>query len=395
MSNRHQQAFTAIALGTIATVGLWEGSRGVLLPHFLGDLKLTATVGGAVFSSTAIGYMTNSLAFGTLSHRFGLKRVVATGLGLLAVMMTLFITLKIPALLYVVNVFLGMGISMIEMATSIMISLLYQEKQSGMLNLLHGFFGTGAFLGSLWAAFWLGLGTGWRVPFGLVALILAAWGISFLPLPEHPLPKEEDGRGGYGPLLKDPLVWAAAIGLFMAVVGEVGNTLWLPSYLQKVKGYGEALSAGYMTAFFVGFTATRLAGSWLVGRLGQVRTVLALALVGVVAMVTLLAWPAAPIWLPVLCGAGVATGFATCTALVATRYPERVNQVYTVMYSAGGLAGILTGPFMGWLGDRAGLQFSMWVPLIAYGLLAVLMGYYGLAGNRASRSGAAAAERIG
>jgi fucose permease len=387
MSNRHKGAFTVIALGTLATVGLWEGSRGVLLPHFLSDLKLTATVGSAVFTSTAIGYMINSLSFGTLSHRFGLKRVVATGLGLLAVAMALFITLRIPALLYVVNIFLGMGISMMEMATSIMISLLYRDKQSGMLNLLHGFFGIGAFGGSLWAAFWLGLGAGWRVPFGLLACIMAIWGISFLPLPAQPLPKEEDGRDGYGPLLKDPLIWAAALALFFAVVGEVGHTLWLPSYLQKVKGYSEALSAGYMTAFFAGFTLTRLLGSWLVGRLGQVRTVVALALVGVGAIGLMLAWPAAPIWLPALGGAGVATGFATCTALVATRYPDRVNQVYTVMYSSGGLAGIVTGPFMGWLGDRAGLNASMWVPLLSYALLAGLMAYYGLARGAASRNG--------
>lgn len=391
-SKRTARLLIVTALGTIATVGLWEGSRGVLLPSFLSDLHLSAALGGTVFSATAIGYLASSLSFGALSQRVGLKKMVVAAMLLLATAMTLFVTLRLPSLLYVVNVFLGASISIIELSTSIQVSLIYQEKQSGMLNLLHGCFGAGALLGSQWAAFWLGLGAAWRVPFGLVAVFLILWCGSFLPQPVLPVPKEEPGAGGgFGPVLRDPLVWVAALALGAAVVGEVGFTLWFPTFLQRVKGMAPGPSAGYATAFFVGFTATRLAGSWLVGRLGQIRTVFGLALVGLAALSAILLLEATPILLPALAGAGVATGFATCTALVAERYPERVNRVYTIMYSSGGLAGILTGPLMGWLGDRYGLTASMWVPLISLGLLAALMAYYGLAGG-ARR---AASEKMG
>jgi len=384
--NRH---FTAIALGALATVGLLEGSRGVLLPHFRADLALSATWAGAIFSSNALGYLANSLAFGFLSRKLGLKPMVTLGISLVAVAMGLFVTMRVPTVLYGANMLLGAGMSMIELGTSIHISLIYKEKQGGMLNLLHGFFGVGALSGSLWSAFWLQMGAGWQVPYGLVGFILALWVGYYLTLPRTTLPQEAEGGAGAGPLLRDPLVWAAALALGAAVAGEVGATLWLPSYLQKVKGLGEGVSAGFMMAFFAGFTATRIAGSKLVGRLGPVRTVAALAAVGLAALTALLALPGAPVIIPVLAGAGVATGFATCTALVATRYPDRVNQVYTVMYSAGGLAGIITGPLMGWLGDRFGLTASMWVPLAGYAVLLILMIYYGLAANAARRSRAA------
>lgn len=381
--------YTIIALGALATIGLLEGSRGVLLPHFRTDLALSATWAGAIFSSSSLGYLANSLLFGVLSHKLGLKRMVTIGAMLIAVCMALFTTVDAPALLYVANICLGAGFSMIELSTSIHISLIYQEKQGGMLNLLHGFFGAGAFFGSLWAAFWLGLGAGWRLPYGLIGVFVVLWGLYYLTLPRTVLAKEEGGQAGAGQLMKDPVVWAAALALGAAVAGEVGSTLWLPTYLQKVKGLGDGVSAGFMTAFFLGFTATRMLGAWLVGRVGPIRSVVLLAGVGLAALLALLVLPGAPIILPVLVGAGVATGFATCTALVAARYPDRVNQVYTVMYSSGGLAGILTGPFMGWLGDRFGMGASMWVPLASYGILIVLMMYLGIATGAGRRTEAA------
>ena len=381
MSKSYKRHFTAIALGAIATIGLLEGSRGVLLPHFLKDLQFSAALGGAVFSASALGYLTNSLTFGYTTGRFGLKRVVGAGVVLLAVAMSLFVTQRNPIFLYMTNVALGASISMVELCTSIQISLYYKEKQGGMLNLLHGFFGLGALSGSLWAALWLGLGSGWQVPYGLVGVIIALWGGYFLTLSPLEPPKEQEGQASFGPLLRDPLVWAAALSLGAAVAGEVGATLWLPYFLQKAKGLSETASAGQMTAFFAGFTVTRLAGSWLVERVGQVRSIVALAAVGMGSLLALLALPGAPIILPVLAGGGVAIAFATCTALVATRYPDRVNQVYTIMYSSGGVAGIVTGPLMGWLGDRAGLTVSMWVPLISYAVLITLMSFYGIAAN--------------
>ena len=385
MSNRLARLFTVIALGALATIGLWEGARGVIVPHFLADLHLSAAAGGAVFAASSLGYLANSLSFGYFSHRFGLKRLVMAGLGLMAVALSVFLTQRNPAVLYAGNMLLGAATSMMELSTSIQISLIYRDKQSGMLNLLHGCFGAGALSGSLWAAFWLGLGASWRVPFGLVGAILTLWALWYLTLPVAPLPRDEEGEAGYGPLLRDPLVWVAALTLCAAVAGEAGFTLWLPYYLQKAKGLGEAASAGYMTAFFAGFTGTRLAGSWVVERVGQVRSVVGLAVVGLVSLLALMLLPAVSVWMPVLAGAGIAVVFATCTALLSMRYPERVNQVYTVTYSAGGLAGIFTGPLMGWLTDRVGAAVSMAVPLTAYVLVILLMTWYGLAG-RSNRS---------
>ncbi|HYG56573.1 MAG TPA: MFS transporter [Symbiobacteriaceae bacterium] len=392
MSKSYKRHFTVVALGTIATVGLLEGTRGVLLPRFLDDLALSKALGGAIFSATALGYLASSLSFGLLSQRFGLKRVLGFAALLLAVAMSAFVTLRTPVLLYATAIAVGAAISATELCTTLPISMFYQEKQSGILNLLHGFFGAGALSGTFWAALWLGWGAGWQVPYGLGGLGVLAWGGMFLLLPPLELPRPQAGQGGFGPLLKDPLVWAAALSLAVAVAGEVGTTLWLPTFLQKAKGLSERASSDYLMAFFAGFTATRLLGTWLVERAGPARSIVAMAAVGMVSLISLLVLPGAPIVLPVLAGAGVAIAFATCTALVATRHSDRVNQVYTIMYSAGGLAGLVTGPLMGWLGDRAGMTVSMLVPLVSYALLILLMSYYGRAARSAATRPAALSQ---
>ncbi len=372
-----------IALGILATVGLFEGSKGVLLPHMMTDLQLSPALGAAVMTAGGVGYLINSLTFGTVTQRFGLKRVVAFG-GILALtMLTLFLTQRVPAVLYGANVLYGIGAGQVELSMSLPLSILYTpEEQASTLNLLHGFFGVGTLVGSVWGGYWMGVGAPWQLPLILVAALLAFWVWRYLRRPAVAVPRPEGKAGGYGPILSDPLVWVAALALGAAVAAEAGVALWLPTYLQKAKGLSEAVSAGYATAFFAGFTLTRLSGAWLVKRVGGIRLVVLLALVGLLAMVGLQAFPPAWAGLSVLLGAGCAVGFATCLSMVAGRYPDRVNRVYSIMYSSGGITGILVGPFMGWVAGRSGLGAAMWVPGAAFGVLAAAMGWYGYRSTR-------------
>jgi FHS family glucose/mannose:H+ symporter-like MFS transporter len=369
-----RRSFTFIGLATIATVGLWEGAKGVVLPHFLNDLHLSPAVGAAIFSAGGLGHFLSSSSFGTLSHRVGLKRVVLIGMGLVAVMLSLFMTAHQPVILYATMALLSMGGGMIELSTSLPISILYGEKQGGMLNLLHGLFGTGALTGTLLGAALVTTRLGWRAPLLIMGALLLAWGLIYQRQPALLLPESAgEAAGGFAPLLRDPLVWAAALAICAVVGAEVGIGLWLPYYLQQSKGLTEAASALSATLFFMGFTTTRLLGTWLVNRVGAVQSVLGLAVLGLFSLSALLALPGAYTWIAALAGAGIAIGFSTSIALVSRAHPARVNRVYSLMYSCAGIAGIVTGPFMGWVGARAGLTVAMVVPLSFYGLLVIAM----------------------
>lgn len=379
MNHPHLRRFTIIALGMIATSGLWEGAKGLSLPHFLADLSFSPATGAAVFSAGAFGWSLTSFTFGSLSQHYGLKRLAMGGFAVVSAALAAFFTSHAPAVLYIASAGVGTGLSLIEMSTSLPISLLYEgPRQSGMLNLLHGFYGLGTLGGSAWAGFWFAHGAGWRIAMGLISVFAAIWAVSFAtgPVIQVPRSHSEDG-GGYGPLFRDSLVWAAALALFAAVAVEIGVALWLPTYLQQAKGVSETASAFFTTLFFMGYTGTRLAGTWLVQRFGSVRSVLTLALAGTAGLAGLVALPGNFGWLGALVGAGVATGFPTCVGLVSNRYPDRVGRVYSLMYSSGGLSGIVTGPLMGWVAQQQGLDAAFGMLLAGYAGLVAAIGFYG------------------
>jgi|GEM_PF-3035957 len=377
-TNQSKRLFTFIALGTILTMGLWDATRGVILPHLLTDLRVGPTLGSQILVASAVGYLVNSLSFGTYSRRLGLRKVAGLGVAVVLVFLTLFLTLKLPLLLIPAGMVMGAGLGMIEMTTSLPISLLYGDQQSGILNLLHGCFGMGAFLGSMYAAGLMSAGFGWRVPLALIGGLLVTWGLVYRRLPELSLATPHSGAKGFGPVLRDPYVWAATLAVFFACVGEAGAVIWLPTYMQKVKGLSDAASALTLSFFFAGFTGMRLAGGWVVRRLGEVRSVVGLAAVGAVGLFLLMRQPGSWFWLAALAGMGVAVGFATCTSLACMRYPDRVDQIYTMIYSAGGLSVILSAPLMGWIGERVGFASTMWVPFTGYIAVMALMTFYGL-----------------
>jgi fucose permease len=383
MSSRHRRQYTAIALGGLATIGLWEGAKGVLLPNFLSSLSLLPAAGATILSASAIGNFVGATGFGAVSQRLGLRRSSMLGGLLMGTAALLFLTVRLPALLYGAFLLYGLGLALVELTIQIPVSVLYGQQQGGIFNLLHGFFGIGALAGSAWGALMLSLGAGWRQTAAVTGGCVLFWVLFYRSLPEVPLPREEAARGGNdAPVLRDPLTWVLALSLVAAVVAEIGCSLWLPTYLQQVKGLAEATAAMGATTFYLGFTATRLAGPWLVGHLGSLRALVLTALLGAAGLGGVLLLPGCFYWLSALAGSGIAIGFATCLTLAASRHPSRVNTAFSVMYAGGSLAGIGTGPAMGWIAQTGGLGAAMVVPMVCYFLIGGLVSFYGWAERR-------------
>lgn len=381
------RTYALIAMAIIFTGGLFQGSRGVILPPLLADLQVSPAFGAAMVSSSGVGFLMVSSSFGLVTQRLGLKLTVMIGTVLAAVSLGLFLTLRVPPLLYLAGAAYGAGASMVEISTSLTISLLYDpRRQTSMLNLLHGFFGAGSLFATLWVGFWLGRGAPWQLPLALVGVLLTLGAILFITRPPIELPTAESGAGGYGRLFADPLVWVAVVAVIGVVGAESAVVIWTPTYLQQVKGLAETTSALYATLFFVGFTATRLGASWLVGRVGPIRMVVGLALIGLVGTAGLVLLPAAWAWLVILPGVGSATGFATLVALVTARHPGLANRIYSIMYSAVGITGISIGPIVGWAAERTSLSTAMWIPAVALLVAALAAGWFGWRSTAGTRS---------
>lgn len=378
----HRIPYTIIALGTIATLGTWGGAKGIVLPYFLSDLALAPAIGSAIFTASSVGSFIGSSGFAWLTSRFGLARVNQAGALLLLAITAAIMFLQLPPLLYPAFVLFGLGSSMVELSSTLPISIIYAGNQGGIMSLTHGFFGLGSLTGSMLAGLAMARGLNWRLPMALAAVLTGCWAFAYHRQPPLTLPPRAKGEQGTGGLLKDPLVWAATLALTAGVAAENGAGIWLATYLSQGKGLSPAATTLGATCFFLGFTASRLFGP-LLSRLGSVRAVLLCTGIGAAGFAGLVLLPAQWFWLTFLAGMGVGIIFPTCLTLVAVRYQSRSNQVFSLMYGMANVAGISTGPALGLVVERGGgLTAAMWVEICFYVAVVLLIGCYGWATAR-------------
>jgi fucose permease len=144
-----------------------------------------------------------------------------------------------------------------------------EPNEAYALNMACFYFGLGAFLTPLAVAFLLkraGLSRGLLVLAGLVLVTaFLAIGVDFQAL--APSAAQEEAAAGAAPgmglLLRDPIMWLCALGLLFYSPLEASMAAWTTTYLND-KGVREAVAAGFLSAFWLTFTVSRLATALLV-----------------------------------------------------------------------------------------------------------------------------------
>ncbi|HVQ95541.1 MAG TPA: MFS transporter [Mycobacteriales bacterium] len=258
-----------LAYAAFVLIGVTAGVGGVLLPAQIRDYGVSRATIGIMFFTFSAGFMLAGAGAGGVIHRFGMRAALAGGGGAFLVA-SLYSAARPPfAALVAVQVLAGGGIGMLESALNAYLSGL--PAAASRLNRLHAFFGVGALVGPALAAWLLR-----SLPWTAVWLLLAAAcvplvGGFLLAYPAHPGPDRGDaadpGReqagppapagGLFGPAVRQPAVWLAA--LFLAVyvgleisVGNWGYTFLVEEYQQP------AVLAGYsISGYWLGLTAGR------------------------------------------------------------------------------------------------------------------------------------------
>ncbi|MBX6390774.1 MAG: MFS transporter [Frankia sp.] len=176
-------------------IGMVSGANGVLLPEQIDDYQVDKATIGLTFLTSAGGFIVASLYSGPLVHRVG-SRTALSAMCALLVGSGLLIAARPPFVLFVLVQFL-LGCAMGALDSLPNAYLAARRNATSLLNLLHAFFGVGALLGPLVAA-WLLTYTGWRT----VALVLALTALGPLVLSWLTFPGRAD----------DPLMAAAVSG---------------------------------------------------------------------------------------------------------------------------------------------------------------------------------------
>ncbi|WP_432839465.1 MFS transporter [Dactylosporangium sp. CA-092794] len=348
-------------------VGLSAGVGGVLIPAQIADYGVDETTIGLTFFTTSAGFMAAGASTGALVHRIGVRSVLVLG-GAAFALAALSMAARPPfAGLVAVQLLAGYGCGLLESVLNVYLAEL--PGATTLLNRLHAFFGLGALLGPLLAA-WLLQTQAWTAVWLVLGLLAVPLTVAFLVAYPRTAaepaagPGEQPRRGTLAEAVRSPAVVFASIFLSVYVGLEIGVGTWAFTFLVSVHAVGT-LAAGYtVSGYWFGLTLGRFVISPAATRLGLTPATMATACLAGVTASTALIWaaPAAPVATAgfLLLGFCLAPLFPTAMAVVPEVVePRLVATAIGVMNGVSVLGGSGLPWLAGWLAQHVGIRTLM------------------------------------
>ena len=308
-----------------------------------------------------------------VSDVIGRKRLYVGAALIISLGMALAATAPTWPVLVGAAVLAGAGTGIVDSLTNaLFLDLTAGEKGSaGALNLLHTFFGVGALLAPLLAAFLLGHATSWRLIFALLAVASAALAAVALAVPFPPSHGEPARLSDMVRLLTHPAFVMLGAVLALYVGGELVVTDWLVTYMVRAGLAATDVAASVLSFFWFTLMLGRLLGAWVAARIDPYWLTggsAALSAVCLLAMVTVPNFWVCAVFAG-LTGLCYAVIFPTVFAIAGGVFP-RYSGVLSGGLIVSTLGGSLLFPWLtGIIGQSAGLR----VPFVAVAALTLLI----------------------
>jgi MFS family permease len=352
-----------------------------------GDLHFDDVQMGTLLSAFSWTYAFLQVPVGWLAERYGAHRILAAGLTLWASSTMLIGTAHTFAMLLVLRLLLGVGESAGFPCVAKLLAEVVPPKGLGTANGIVGFaylFGpaVGTYVGGrLMAQF------GWRSAFLAFGALSLLW---LWPWSRTAVPASAAGRASaaavgsasasgsagsvrstdedsptYWMILKHPALWGTARGLFSSNYTFFFMLSWLPSYLERERGFSTVEMAQLVGAAYLVNAVCALAGGWgidrFIARGGSVNVgykgVMVIVHVGSVVCMLCMALGSKPIAIgfmflyQALCGASSPGVYAVCQILAG---PRASGRWVGIQNSLGNLAGIVAPLVTGFVVQSTG-----------------------------------------
>mgnify|MGYP005836133639 CR=1 FL=1 len=386
--------WTAGAFIAFFIFGFADNMKGPTLPAMLDDLHFSYSLGGTILLASYVGFVVATLLTGLVSDVAGNKAVIlVAGVSLLAGIAG-YSSFATAGLLIAAMFVLGLGLGSLELGGNAIIVELHREKRGRYLNLLAVFHGLGSTVAPYYGGQLLAAGFSWRqvYRFSLAAIALLPLYFLFLRRPPHaPARATPAGlRHLLGVAFRGAMPWLYLL-IAAYVAAEIGLAAWMVEFLQKVKAQPPVTSSLYLSLYFALIMVGRLVGSLLVERAGYLRALFIASAASAACLAAGIYGPAALAFCLPLTGLFFSVIFPTTTAVASELYKENLGAILGVLFTFGGLGGMLGPWLVGVLSDlftlRAGLASMLGMCAL---VLAALMA---LSRNAAAARRAAALER--
>ena len=375
----------ALELSAFGFFGLFWGCFAVLLADLSGSLGLSPGPLGVALFVGAGASIASMAALGWASDRLGRRAyliltVLAFGVGIVGLALSGSYA-ALLATLVVLYSFSGLyDVGMNAVAVDV-------ERLSGrrLMSYMHAAFSGGAMAGALGAGALRQAGVDYRLGYLALLVPLAALVLAFATArfpgpvadgtrdersPEGTFsavaPKAEGGTGRWDLYRDRSLLLVAAIAcLGLLAEGEMEH--WSGIYLRDTLGLAAIVGGSGVAVFYGAMALGRLAIGWLVGRIGNRRTLLASGALAAGGMLLALATtsPALVVGGFLLVGLALAAVAPLAFSVAGETVPDRAGSAVSVVTTIGYGGFLLGPPLVGGLAEATGLRAALGIIAVA------------------------------
>jgi fucose permease len=365
--------------------GMFLGGLGPVFNELAQKTSSTLTVVGGVLTFLFLGSLLAQIIAGPLTDRYGHRNVLVVSLFILGLGIIGFTNAFTIALMFGLAFVTGIGQGGVDIGANLVVSDSAPGDNTAVLNLLHFFFGVGAFIGPALIGFAIAsTGSGLIVHwFSAGVLLLLALAIFFLVKDQR---VEKAGstelvglkNSGFRIYLS-PLLWLLGVLMLVYVGVEFGLGSWISNYMQITLGtaleYGALVTSVYWGALAMG----RLAGAAASRRLTRMKLLL-IAITSSLAGAIGLIFSRWELWPTILCIAWMSfsygTVYPTTVALGISAFSDQQGKAVGFLVAAGNIGGIILPWLAGiLLVNYANMAYSVFLALLiglALGILVLI-----------------------
>lgn len=353
---------------TFFIAGFVTATWAVIVPYARVNTGVNEATLGTLLLCLGLGALIAMPVTGSLTSRFGCRRVIVAAIALVIVSTPLLALMTDPILLGITLLVFGIGVGVTDCAMNIQAILVEKASPVPLMSGFHGMYSSGGIAGAGLMTLLLALGINVVVATLLITLTVIVLSILSYPgLLTYANPKE-------GPAFAVPRGIVLLLGLVCFLVFLTEGTVldWSAVYLTQVRNMPETLGGLGYTCFAVAMTVARLTGDRLIRNMGRLTVVFSGAVTAAagLALVTFVpSWHLSLLGY-ILVGAGCANIVPVMFSAVGQQRVMPQAVAVPAMTTMGYL-GVLSGPAMiGYVAHFSSLA-------IAFSLIMALMLFVG------------------
>lgn len=244
---------------------------GEIIKEVMKQFNLSMTAAGLLHYGPMVAIALGGLFFGFLADKLGRKKNIILGLVLFAINSYLFVLGNSFAFFLSLLIVSGLAIGIFKTGALALIGDISTstEQHTSTMNMVEGFFGIGAIIGTFLVSYFLSKDVDWKWLY-IVAASLSVVLIVIASLVKYPKTKTSNNKPinlkSTLIMLKDPYALGFSLGAFLYVAVESSIYVWMPTLLAGYKGSLILFATYSLTIFFILRAGGRFLGAFIMER---------------------------------------------------------------------------------------------------------------------------------